>query len=206
MTTTRPTRLQRKAQTRSDLLAAARRVFVERGFHGASVDDIAQEAGYTKGAVYSNFEDKAALYLAVLADHYERRIGAYSDIILEEDDFGAAVRSVSEFMARADAAEPGWLPLLSEFIAYAAADPALTGAYLAIRRGFLEAIARILDGAEETYGSRYRISTFEVARASSLLIRAFSAERRLDPTMTHDLFIELHSSMLDGLLEPGEPR
>ncbi|MET0831731.1 MAG: helix-turn-helix domain-containing protein, partial [Acidimicrobiia bacterium] len=67
MTATRATRVERKAQTRSDLLTAARRVFLRSGFHGASVEEIAEEAGYTKGAVYSNFEDKAALYLAVLA-------------------------------------------------------------------------------------------------------------------------------------------
>ncbi len=43
---------------------AARTVFLRRGFHGASLDEIAEEAGYTKGAVYSNFAGKDDLYLA----------------------------------------------------------------------------------------------------------------------------------------------
>lgn len=52
-------------RTRADLLAAAGRVFAARGFEGASVDDVAAEAGYTKGAVYAHFGSKRDLFLAV---------------------------------------------------------------------------------------------------------------------------------------------
>ena len=75
---TRLTRPERKAATRRELLDAARTVFLRRGFHGASLDEIAEEAGYTKGAVYSNFEDKDALFLAVLDAGYGRRATLYS--------------------------------------------------------------------------------------------------------------------------------
>ena len=201
MTTTRTTRAQRQAQTRRELLAAARQVFLERGFHGASLEEIAQTAGYTKGAVYSNFEDKAALYLAVLADHYETRIGAYTGILLEDDDLYEGIRAVSQFMADADAAEPRWLPVLTEFVAHASLDASLRAVYVDIRSRFLDAIAGLLDANRERLGMHYRIPTYEVARASSLLIRAFSAERQLDPTMSWDLFVELHSSMMIGLLD-----
>ena len=76
-------RAERKERTRTDLLRAARRVFLRHGFHGASLDGIADEAGYTKGAVYSSFESKDALFLAVLAAHYDRRIEEYSKIIVD---------------------------------------------------------------------------------------------------------------------------
>ncbi len=52
-------------RTRTDLLAAAARVFSAKGFEGASVDDVAADAGYTKGAVYSHFGSKRDLFLAV---------------------------------------------------------------------------------------------------------------------------------------------
>ena len=51
MATTRISRSERKARTREELLVAARRVFLRRGFHGATLEEIADEAGYTKGAV-----------------------------------------------------------------------------------------------------------------------------------------------------------
>ena len=62
----RDDRRPRKAdQTRADLLAAGARVFAARGFEGASVDDIARDAGYTKGAVYAHFGSKRDLFLAI---------------------------------------------------------------------------------------------------------------------------------------------
>src|SRR5438874_13806771 len=66
----RLSRAEQRDLTRTRLLDAAEKVFVDRGFHAASVDEVAEEAGYSKGAVYSNFENKDELFLAVL----ERRV------------------------------------------------------------------------------------------------------------------------------------
>ena len=60
---------QRRAQTTQRLLDAAAEVFARLGFHAATIDDVAVAAGYTKGAVYSNFAGKDALFLALL-DRY----------------------------------------------------------------------------------------------------------------------------------------
>jgi AcrR family transcriptional regulator len=68
-----PERLSRqeaKGQTREKLLDAASQVFADRGFEAATIDEVAAAAGYTKGAVYSNFSSKTDLFLALL----ERRI------------------------------------------------------------------------------------------------------------------------------------
>lgn len=62
------TRAEQQSRTRAALVASARRVFARDGFHGANLTAIAQEAGLTKGAVYSNFENKADVFLAVLDD------------------------------------------------------------------------------------------------------------------------------------------
>src|SRR3954454_8275090 len=64
----RITRSERRAQTRAALLDAAARVFVERGFAGASVEAIAAEAGYTRGAFYSNFETKEECFAVLLQE------------------------------------------------------------------------------------------------------------------------------------------
>ena len=98
--------------TRRHLLDAARIVFSERGFHGASIDEVAARAGFTKGAVYSNFTSKDDLFLAVLDDHLDQQMAAIQaeleggprpmdeevprmrDLILESlwgDDWGGAL-------------------------------------------------------------------------------------------------------------------
>jgi AcrR family transcriptional regulator len=62
-------RPERREQTREALLAAAERLWAERGIHGASLDDVSAAAGLTKGAVYSNFTGKTDLLLALLERH-----------------------------------------------------------------------------------------------------------------------------------------
>src|SRR4051812_10096920 len=76
-TTARPSREEKKAMTRKKLLEAAAAVFARRGFNGASLDDVAEEAGLTKGAVYSNFASKDDLIAALLEqrlDHVQYTI------------------------------------------------------------------------------------------------------------------------------------
>jgi AcrR family transcriptional regulator len=69
MAPTRLTREESRAQTRERLLQAARHAFARGGYGGASVDEIAAEAGYTKGAFYSNFATKEAIFLELLSRH-----------------------------------------------------------------------------------------------------------------------------------------
>lgn len=64
-----PTRGERQQQTRTALIDAARLVFIRDGYHGAGLGEIARVAGYSKGAVYSNFSGKADLFLEVMDDN-----------------------------------------------------------------------------------------------------------------------------------------
>ncbi len=70
----RLTRPESKARTREALISAARRVFAAEGYSGASLDKIAAEAGYTKGAVYAHFASKEELFLSLLSDGLMRQI------------------------------------------------------------------------------------------------------------------------------------
>lgn len=79
----RLTRQEQKAQTRERLLDAAAELFAERGIEAASLDEVAAAAGYTKGAVYSNFSSKTDLVIALL----ERRIASQSAVL--EARFGS---------------------------------------------------------------------------------------------------------------------
>jgi AcrR family transcriptional regulator len=68
----RLTREEKKARTRSQLIDAAATVFARRGFVAASLDEVAEEAGLTKGAVYSNFDSKEDLFEAVLDERFDK--------------------------------------------------------------------------------------------------------------------------------------
>lgn len=87
----RLTREESRRQTRDRLLTAAAKVFAKQGFNGASVEDIAEAAGYSKGAVYSNFDSKEDLFLALidqcLAVEIEK-LGDTLDLAIWEAEFG----------------------------------------------------------------------------------------------------------------------
>ena len=77
---------RRRQQTRDHLLRAAAQVFAERGYHGASLDEVAAAAGFTKGAVYSNFKNKEDLFLALLESHYDCELAAVRATLEGADD------------------------------------------------------------------------------------------------------------------------
>src|SRR5256885_16749950 len=83
---------RRRALTREHLLAAAAEVFAERGFHGATLDQIADAAGFSKGAVYSNFSSKDELFLALIKEQGAAMVRAYGDVAerLEAEDAAPA--------------------------------------------------------------------------------------------------------------------
>ena len=77
----RITRKESQLQTRANLLDAALKVFSRRGYHAASVDEIATEAGYSKGAVYSNFSGKEDLFLALIDRRFAEDAQGYPGIV-----------------------------------------------------------------------------------------------------------------------------
>lgn len=75
------TREESQSQTRARLLDAAAAEFADRGFGGASLDRIAERAGFSRGAVYSNFDDKADLFVSVLDHRQAHQIAEIDDAI-----------------------------------------------------------------------------------------------------------------------------
>jgi len=80
----RLTRKQKQAHTRECLMHSAARVFARRGLQQASIDEVAEEAGFTKGAFYANFKSKEELFLAMLDERFAKRIEDIEDVIAGE--------------------------------------------------------------------------------------------------------------------------
>src|SRR6201996_8512282 len=91
-TRTRPTR----DDTRDKLFEAAARVFEEQGIGGASIDAIAEAAGFTRGAFYSNFASKDELIVAMLEDHADRSVQHYRDLLARHRKAGDFVAALAK--------------------------------------------------------------------------------------------------------------
>src|SRR5262245_12801846 len=143
--TKRRTHAERKAQTRTDLVTSARQVVIKRGFHGASTDEIAESAGSSKGAVYSNFSSKDELFLAVFDAHLEQRAHALTHIVFSRKSLQDTYHAIAQSMAAADEQEPRWTPLLLEFWTYASRHEKLRSTVSERRERFLDLIAGLID-------------------------------------------------------------
>jgi len=130
-------------ENRAAVLAAAKRVFLARGYAGASLDAIAEEAGFSKGVVYSQFGGKADLFLALLDSRIDER-AAENERIAGDSGGAASVLALLENFERDSQAEAGWRSLLVEFRAAALRDPELNRRYAASHERTIERLADLL--------------------------------------------------------------
>lgn len=144
-----PTRSQRQEETRQALVLAALAAFSRDGYHGANLERIANDAGFSKGAVYSNFDGKADLFLAVM-DRNISAIGeedwdpfAQADDLDDPSSLGDALDAERFGGQEASEALRGFALASLEFVATAVRDEALSAALLERIQFLLDAYTRV---------------------------------------------------------------
>lgn len=115
----RTRRDEQRARTRHELLEAAQVVFARSGYHATSVDDVAEAAGYTKGAVYSNFRSKEELFLELLDRRIDRNVEALEDVLLSSEA-SRRPQMLGEIRDSIGMVDQEWFLLQTEFMLYAA--------------------------------------------------------------------------------------
>jgi AcrR family transcriptional regulator len=108
----------RRAETRQRLIDAARQTIAERGFRGASLDDIAARAGLTKGAVYDNFQSKDDLFLAVAAAWGSDRVARFAWPRGRSGTLKSRLRRLAKAFLADDPIARLDAPLRAEFLLY----------------------------------------------------------------------------------------
>jgi AcrR family transcriptional regulator len=180
MNVMRESREERRARTRGELLDAATRVFAQRGFHGASVDDVAADAGYTTGAVYSNFAGKEDLFLSAFEHQIARHAREVTEAVAERGTPGAA----EQWMAFLSSS-PEMFLLFVEYWAWAVRDPARREKYAARFAAFRETTERLI-GERTAHSARERRRLAVMANA---LTYGVAFQRLAEPdAVPDDLF------------------
>lgn len=166
-----------RAETQRELLEAAARVFARRGLHAASVDQIAEEAGLSTGALYSNFQGKEDLFLQLYEDRISRRATELRDI-LSGGDRSHGLSDVAAAVAEALRAEREWFLLYLEFALYAARNAPFADRFNTVRQEGLDQLVAGL--AELTSGRRDRTALESSARLIRALIYGFAIDAVVD--------------------------
>lgn len=194
----------KKENSRAKLLEAAFRVYVERGYDGASLERVAEAAGFSKGAVYSNFAGKDELFFALIASRIDKGIGAVGEIRKKQArGSGAANRTIEakavgrELRAFGEA-DPEWQLLVLEFWLRCVRNEKLRARFAEKRRAWRAKIAdNVEDRAAELGVHMGRAEAMDLATTVLALSNGLGIEGLIDPKAAPPrLFGELMSRIV----------
>jgi AcrR family transcriptional regulator len=206
----RETRAEKRARTRAELLATATRVFSRRGYNGASVEGIAEEAGYSHGAVYSNFDGKADLFLAVFEEYMAERareLAATQMEVDEGDPLEVRARALADQWMDRFAKDRESFVLHMEFIAHAGRDSELAGRFGARSSALREAISHYISYYQGEAGIELAMPPDDLALILRALGIGLAVEALTNPgEVRQDLYGDFVELLVTLLRDPGSAK
>ena len=184
------TRQEKQAQTRAALIDAAAKVFARRGYHGASVEEVAAEAGFSTGAVYSNFSGKEELFLALADRKVAERVAETRALASAAKRGGSPGEEAAEQFRAFLERDPDWPVLFYEFWSYGIRSARIQDEFAQRREAVREALAEALERIAERLGFELRFPAPALATAISAALNGLAFERAADPDAVPDEVFE----------------
>jgi AcrR family transcriptional regulator len=174
-------RQERTETTRARLIQSAEKIFARDGFEAAKLEEIAADAGYTRGAFYANFDSKEDLFFALLEREIGWRIGALEREMDKAAELEAKLKAMRDFFLT-KAMDRRWCLLALEFKLFAVRHPevrqraAMHRLLVGPRVGFLEEVMKKIAG-------ELPVSAYATGVSMAALGNSLTLEHMLDPTM-----------------------
>jgi AcrR family transcriptional regulator len=195
-----PSRQQERTElTRARLIQSAEKIFARDGFEAAKLEEIAADAGYTRGAFYANFESKEDLFLALLEKEITHRIATLEKDMAKFREPEAKLKAMREFFLT-KTLDRRWSLLAMEFKLFAVRHPEVRKRLAAMHRRFVEPRVGMLEEVMKALGRELPASPFAIGVSLATLGNSLMLEHMLDPAlMTHGDAMHIMSSFFDGL-------
>jgi AcrR family transcriptional regulator len=196
--TERLTPQRRRQLTRDALIDAAVEVFAERGFEGASLEEIAERAGFTRGAIYKNFDGKVDLFFAVNDRINDASIERFAETLGEGNPLDTDMSVIAQRWHE-QAPDREQYALILEFNLYALRHPEVMERVIAQRHANVQRIQDFMSARAESAGLNVKVSTSDLAHIFGITADAFSEWSLFDPDATrlYQVFLQL---LVDGML------
>ena len=188
-------RVERQAETRKALVAQARTMFLNEGYAATSLDKVAIEAGYSKGAVYSNFDGKEELCLEVLDGIHREKVRGVAKIFSGTGDLSSQL-DVFAAWAQDELADPRWTRLEIEFAAVAGGNPWVAKQLATRHREIAELVRLLVVDISQRFGLRGVEYAGQTATALMSAGIGLGALRSLDPKIDMNVFGLVVRSMI----------
>jgi len=175
----------RTEATRRKLLQAAERLFAHDGFEAARLEDIAAEAGYTRGAFYANFESKEDIFFALLEHWVAQRIGEVNALLRQHPGAAEQLRALREYYVQN--AKDRLLALLAmEFKLFTLRHPEAAARFRARRQAFRSCGSDLLQRLAKSLGRSLPVSSRAAATALGAFSQTLLLEHLVDPKCLSD--------------------
>jgi AcrR family transcriptional regulator len=205
----RLTRQEKQAETRRRLLDAAERVFLRRGLQGSSVEEIAAEAGFTRGAFYSNFKSKDELFVELLQDRVYRQYAQMAEEAQEQPGTPRErLRYGAERVRDVQKGETGrWLfRLWLECLTQAARDKEFRELAATFWSGNRTLVAASIDATFKEIGRKPPLPPDQIATAMIALDVGLAVQHLVDPEeVPLDAYVPLYDLLFGSLVDTKEP-
>ena len=198
MTTETLTRREKQQRTRKSLLRAAAKLFCKRGLEGASIDEVAQAAGYTKGAFYANFKSKEELFLVMLDERFAEELDRLDRALAGTQEPGEEARAAAVDFVHV-ATDQDWPKLYFQFLARAARDEDFREELATRHRAMRARLSEILERWKQRTGKQPPIPIEEITAMMSFMADGFLADRIVEPELSEDLYATMVGVFLRGL-------
>jgi AcrR family transcriptional regulator len=199
-----PARLRRprRAEVRERLLTTALTVFTERGYDGSTLDQVAAAAGFSKGAVYSNFASKDELFLALMDRQVEGYLAQIRTVLhgTRDDSWG---RQAGDALTGMLTQDRGWQLLFLDYVGRASRDPRMH-AHLAAHRACVRDL--VADAVRDALGEDPGPDGLDLPSIAVTLLalsNGLAIERFIDPDAVPDVLL---GTILNTLQRPADPR
>jgi AcrR family transcriptional regulator len=200
---------RRRAMTRQHLLDAAAIVFARSGFHGSTLDEVATTAGFTKGAVYSNFRSKDDLFLALLDDRIERQFAVVTDVLdRAPHDAAEQLPRIRELFRGNLFWDDDFNTLYLEFVLYAKRNPEAQGKLAASAERSRVLVQALIEREFAIIGADPPYPTRQLAEIFLALFGGFGTDRLIAPDAVTDETLDTTLSFLYdalGITDASEP-
>jgi AcrR family transcriptional regulator len=198
------TQERRRRQTRDHLLAAAAEVFALRGYHEATLEEIATAAGFTKGAVYSNFAGKEDLFLTLTEVHVAEMLSQVRSMMdSSEVPAGERLEEFARLAAENFEQERSSSTLFVEFWLYASRHPKARERLAAIDRAQSAAIESMVIDEQKRRGTSVVRQSDVLSKLIVALFHGIGVVAMIDPDAVDAAFFEAAVQMVNKVVTEG---
>jgi AcrR family transcriptional regulator len=191
-------RREKQQRTRTSLLKAAAQLFCKRGLEGTSIDEVAQAAGYTKGAFYANFKSKEELFLVMLDERFSSELQRLDRALAgTQEPHEEALAAAADFIHFASDDE--WQSLYFQFLAHAARNEDFRQELATRQRAMRDRLAEVFGRWKDGIGLEPALPLEDITAMTFFMADGFLVNRIIEPGLSEDLYTTMVGVFLRGL-------